>query len=40
MPSTQSRSEIDPDVAAELGARLDELLAVSDVVSLAHCPRL
>ena len=36
----QSRSEIDPDVAAELGARrveLDELLAVSDVVSL-HCP--
>ncbi|MGQ1798898.1 2-hydroxyacid dehydrogenase [Kocuria oceani] len=36
----QSRSEIDPGVAAELGARrvdLDELLAVSDVVSL-HCP--
>ncbi|MCV7159650.1 2-hydroxyacid dehydrogenase [Mycolicibacterium brisbanense] len=36
----QSRSEIDADVAAELGARrvdLDELLAVSDVVSL-HCP--
>ncbi|WP_426297976.1 2-hydroxyacid dehydrogenase [Arthrobacter sp. R-11] len=36
----QSRSEIDPAVAAELGARrveLDELLAVSDVVSL-HCP--
>jgi glyoxylate reductase len=36
----QSRSEIDPGVAAELGARrveLNELLAVSDVVSL-HCP--
>jgi glyoxylate reductase len=36
----QSRSEIDPGTAAELGARrvdLDELLAVSDVVSL-HCP--
>ncbi len=36
----QSRSELDPGVAAELGARrvdLDELLAVSDVVSL-HCP--
>lgn len=36
----QSRSEIDPGVAAELGARrvdLDELLTVSDVVSL-HCP--
>ncbi|OLT10171.1 D-glycerate dehydrogenase [Kocuria sp. CNJ-770] len=36
----QSRSEIDPTIAAELGARrveLDELLAVSDVVSL-HCP--
>ena len=36
----QSRSEIDPVVAAELGARrveLDELLAISDVVSL-HCP--
>jgi len=36
----QSRSEIDPGIAAELGARrvdLDELLAVSDVVSL-HCP--
>ncbi|MFJ4028605.1 2-hydroxyacid dehydrogenase [Paenarthrobacter sp. NPDC089989] len=36
----QSRSEIDPTVAAELGARrveLDELLAISDVVSL-HCP--
>lgn len=36
----QSRSEIDPAVASELGARrvdLDELLAVSDVVSL-HCP--
>lgn len=36
----QSRSEIDPKVAAELGARrvdLDELLAVSDIVSL-HCP--
>ncbi|MBT8163647.1 MULTISPECIES: D-glycerate dehydrogenase [Arthrobacter] len=36
----QSRSEIDPAIAAELGARrveLDELLAVSDVVSL-HCP--
>ncbi|MDR6688728.1 glyoxylate reductase [Arthrobacter sp. 1088] len=36
----QSRSEIDPAVAAELGARrveLDELLAISDVVSL-HCP--
>ncbi len=36
----QSRSEIDPDIAAELGARrveLDELLSVSDVVSV-HCP--
>ena len=36
----QSRSEIDPQTAAELGAQrvgLDELLAVSDVVSL-HCP--
>ncbi|WP_309080651.1 D-glycerate dehydrogenase [Zhihengliuella sp.] len=36
----QSRSEIDPAVAEELGARrveLDELLSVSDVVSL-HCP--
>lgn len=36
----QSRSEIDPGIAAELGARrvdLDELLGVSDVVSL-HCP--
>ena len=36
----QSRSEIDPSIAAELGARrveLDELLAISDVVSL-HCP--
>jgi glyoxylate reductase len=36
----QSRSDIDPYVAAELRARrveLDELLAVSDVVSL-HCP--
>ncbi|WP_423183810.1 2-hydroxyacid dehydrogenase [Arthrobacter sp. NyZ413] len=36
----QSRSEIDPGIAAELGTRrveLDELLAVSDVVSL-HCP--
>ncbi|MFW3386030.1 UNVERIFIED_CONTAM: D-glycerate dehydrogenase [Kocuria sp. CPCC 205274] len=36
----QSRSEIDPGIAAELGARrvdLDELLSVSDVVSL-HCP--
>ena len=36
----QSRSEIDPEVAAELGARrveFDELLAVSDVVSV-HCP--
>ncbi|MGA8790978.1 MAG: D-glycerate dehydrogenase [Paenarthrobacter sp.] len=36
----QSRSEIDPTVTAELNARrvdLDELLAVSDVVSL-HCP--
>ncbi|MEX5261282.1 2-hydroxyacid dehydrogenase [Kocuria sp. CPCC 205263] len=36
----QSRSECDPGIAAELGARrvdLDELLAVSDVVSL-HCP--
>lgn len=35
----QSRSEIDPATAAELGARrveLDELLAISDVVSL-HC---
>lgn len=36
----RSRSEIDPGIAAELGARrvdLDELLSVSDVVSL-HCP--
>jgi glyoxylate reductase len=36
----QSRSEIDPVIANELGARrveLDELLAISDVVSL-HCP--
>lgn len=36
----QSRSELDPGIAAELGARrvdLDELLTVSDVVSL-HCP--
>ncbi|MBG6185642.1 lactate dehydrogenase-like 2-hydroxyacid dehydrogenase, partial [Arthrobacter sp. CAN_A214] len=36
----QSRSEIDSGIVAELGARrvdLDELLAVSDVVSL-HCP--
>jgi glyoxylate reductase len=36
----QSRSEIDPGIAAELGARrveLNELLTVSDVVSL-HCP--
>lgn len=36
----QSRSEIDPAIAAELGARrvdLDELLTISDVVSL-HCP--
>jgi glyoxylate reductase len=36
----QSRREIDPGVAAELGARrvqLDELLAISDIVSL-HCP--
>ena len=36
----QSRSEIDPEVAAALGARrvdLDELLTLSDVVSL-HCP--
>lgn len=36
----QSRSEIDPVIAAELDARrvdLDELLATSDVVSL-HCP--
>jgi glyoxylate reductase len=36
----QSRSEIDPRVAAELGARrleLDALLATSDIVSL-HCP--
>ena len=36
----QSRSEIDAGIAAELGARrveLDELLSVSDVVSL-HCP--
>lgn len=36
----QSRSELDPAVAAELGARrveLDELLEISDVVSL-HCP--
>ncbi len=36
----QSRSEIDPEIAAELGARrmeLDELLAAADVVSV-HCP--
>jgi glyoxylate reductase len=36
----QSRREIDPGIAVELGARrveLDELLAISDVVSL-HCP--
>lgn len=36
----QSRSEVDPQIAAELDARrvdLDELLAVADVVSL-HCP--
>jgi len=36
----QSRSDIDPAIAAELGARrveLDELFAISDVVSL-HCP--
>lgn len=36
----QSRSEIDPAIAEDLGARrvdLDELLAVSDVVSV-HCP--
>lgn len=36
----QSRSEIDPAISADLGARrvdLEELLAVSDVVSL-HCP--
>ncbi|MCO1337428.1 D-glycerate dehydrogenase [Kocuria polaris] len=36
----QSRSEIDPAIAEELGARrvdLDELLTVSDVVSI-HCP--
>ncbi|WP_258804802.1 2-hydroxyacid dehydrogenase [Pseudarthrobacter sp. NS4] len=36
----QSRREIDPVLADELGARrveLDELLAISDVVSL-HCP--
>ena len=36
----QSRSEINPVIATELGARrvdLDELLTVSDVVSL-HCP--
>ncbi|MGO4859531.1 2-hydroxyacid dehydrogenase [Arthrobacter sp. 2MCAF14] len=36
----QSRSELDPGISAELGARrvdLDELLTVSDVVSL-HCP--
>ncbi len=36
----QSRSEIDPRVAAELGAQRlerDELLAASDIVSL-HCP--
>ncbi|AMB38948.1 MULTISPECIES: D-glycerate dehydrogenase [Paenarthrobacter] len=36
----QSRSQIDPAIAVELGARrvgLDELLAISDVVSL-HCP--
>ena len=36
----QSRSEIDPGIAADLGARrvdLNELLTVSDVVSL-HCP--
>ena len=36
----RSRSEIDPGIVAELGARrvdLDELLSISDVVSL-HCP--
>lgn len=36
----QSRSDIDPRIAAELGARrvdLDELLDISDIVSL-HCP--
>ncbi|MBT2532437.1 D-glycerate dehydrogenase [Arthrobacter sp. ISL-48] len=36
----QSRSEIDPAIATDLGARrvdLDELLAISDIVSL-HCP--
>ncbi|WP_454812905.1 2-hydroxyacid dehydrogenase [Paenarthrobacter nitroguajacolicus] len=36
----QSRSEIDPSIAEDLGSRrveLDELLAISDVVSL-HCP--
>ncbi|MET3143892.1 MULTISPECIES: D-glycerate dehydrogenase [unclassified Arthrobacter] len=36
----QSRSEIDPALADELGAQrveLDELLAISDIVSL-HCP--
>jgi len=36
----QSRSEIDPAIAEELGARrvdLDELLTISDVVSV-HCP--
>jgi glyoxylate reductase len=36
----QSRSEIDPAISADLGARrvdLEELLTVSDVVSL-HCP--
>jgi glyoxylate reductase len=36
----QSRSAIDPEIAAALGARrvdLEELLAISDIVSL-HCP--
>jgi len=38
--SYQSRSELAPEIATELGARrveLDELLATADVVSL-HCP--